>query len=104
MSIYPNPNAGKLLPRNVLNYSGSNWTWKCTAWQWSVGAQGAIDVSSGNFARKFDLRLTSRHLHVVHLSGDGMTATRKRDVSWSGSAMSTNHRISVESDRATILS
>jgi len=33
-------------------------------------------ISSGNFAQKFNLRLTSG-IYVVHLSGDGMNETKK---------------------------
>lgn len=73
LNIYPNPNSGNFYIE-MLNYSGS-----IQMEVYSISGQLVHKeqlISSGNFAQKFNLRLTSG-IYVVHLSGDGMNETKK---------------------------
>jgi hypothetical protein len=73
MSIYPNPNAGSFY-LELLNYSG-----ELDMEVYSIAGQlihKELLTSNRNFARKFDLRLTTG-IYMVHLSGDGYSDTKK---------------------------
>ena len=73
MSIYPNPNAGSFY-LELLNYSG-----ELDMEVYNMAGQlihKELLMSNRNFARKFDLRLTTG-IYMVHLSGDGYSDTKK---------------------------
>lgn len=73
MSIYPNPNSGNFY-LEMLNYSGT-----VQMEVYSITGQLIHQEqlnSSGNFAQKFNLRLTSG-IYMVHLSGSGLNETKK---------------------------